>query len=197
MISKRKVFGVGINDANYQVDYTKWVDGKQTLLWRCPYYIKWKAMLRRCYSKDRYEECGVYLEWLKFTSFREWASSTGIEEEELCNYDLDKDIIGNGKFYSPISCMFIPHVVNCFVLDKAGCKSPCLRGVYNRKGKYIARCNNPLTKEREYLGSYSDEVLAHRVWCDRKMTLVEELTTAFNLPDKVRCKLIEKFNYDA
>ena len=51
--TRKLVFGVGINDADYAVtEYeTTEVNGvrKQKFVWGCPYYLTWKGMLRRCY----------------------------------------------------------------------------------------------------------------------------------------------------
>lgn len=52
MKEKKLVFGVGINDADYNVYKTGIVDGKQTVLWICPFYRKWKDMMMRCYSES-------------------------------------------------------------------------------------------------------------------------------------------------
>jgi hypothetical protein len=45
------VYGVGVNDANYNVNKYEIIDGKQKLIWACPFYIKWRDMLKRCYSE--------------------------------------------------------------------------------------------------------------------------------------------------
>ena len=67
--TQKLVYGVGINDADYVVRRMKTikVNGKrkQKLVWECPYYRVWKAMLQRCYSiktQDKnpsYKGCSV------------------------------------------------------------------------------------------------------------------------------------------
>lgn len=78
----RKVCGVGINDADYVVGkYESWYEGgkrKLKTLWQCPYYVKWHAMLNRCYNaryhknKPTYIGCYVCEEWLTFSNFKAW-----------------------------------------------------------------------------------------------------------------------------
>jgi len=48
-IAQRKlVYGVGINDAEYQVNPA--IDGSRVM---CPAYAAWHGMMKRCYS-DKY-----------------------------------------------------------------------------------------------------------------------------------------------
>ena len=89
--SKKLVYGIGINDADYAV--TEWetieVNGKRKkkLVWGCPYYRTWKDMLRRCYStkfqetNPTYIGCSVSDEWLTFSVFKSWTCFCGIFKE--------------------------------------------------------------------------------------------------------------------
>lgn len=71
-------------------------------------YNAWRNMLGRCYDKKiqskhkSYIGCIVCDEWHNFQNFAEWFYS---------NYrngmEVNKDIIGNGKVYSPSTCIFI------------------------------------------------------------------------------------------
>lgn len=175
------------------------VEGKQVVVWRCPYYIKWKDMLRRCYAKDKYRSYNTKVcpEWLVFSNFKDWVVSCGLQEEDLKVLDLDKDLFGDGTLYSPAVCIFVSHKVNTFILDKNNTPSLCLRGVYCREGKYLPRCNNPITKKRESLGSYICEIQAHRKWCDRKLEILESLKYEYQIPLNVYNKIKLKFQYDA
>ena len=78
---KRKsklVSGVGINDADYEVQKYTVVSGKRKRIWICPYYITWTHMLQRCYSEKSqlkhptYKGCTVCDEWLIFSNFKTW-----------------------------------------------------------------------------------------------------------------------------
>lgn len=75
------------------------------------------SMINRCYnvndiSYKRYGGKGVVVcdEWLNdFMAFYNWAISNGWEE----GLQLDKDIKGNGKLYSPETCIFVTRKINC------------------------------------------------------------------------------------
>lgn len=102
------IFGVGVNDADYatQQKVSKVVSV-------CPYYRKWSNMLERCYSKayqskqPTYIGCCVCAEWLTFSNFKSW-----MEAQDWQGKEIDKDIVGNGKLYSPENCVFVEKRVN-------------------------------------------------------------------------------------
>lgn len=171
------VHGVGINDANYKTNITWWDGEKQHLVWRCPYYVKWKGILRRCYAVDKYKtyQTSVTDSWKSFANFRCWLEGLGIPEDELSDYDLDKDLIGDGTLYSPETCVLVPHVINTFILDKENTQSLYPTGVYFNKERFVARCNNPLTGKREHIGSYNSPEVAHIAWKSRKYEILKGL----------------------
>lgn len=81
-----------------------------------PLYIVWVAMKNRCLkvedvSYHNYGAIGVTIcaEWISdFMSFYNWGISNGWEE----GLQLDKDIKGNGKLYSPETCCFVTRKEN-------------------------------------------------------------------------------------
>lgn len=61
----KMVYGVGINDADYQVqvyDKVRLEDGTiyRRNAWCCPFYRKWRSMLERCYSEKWLERYPSY-----------------------------------------------------------------------------------------------------------------------------------------
>lgn len=79
-------------------------------------YQRWYHMLERCYC-DKYQKrfpsyigCSVCDEFLNFQLFASWCDDN---DDELCDYELDKDgiVIGN-KIYSPSMCQLIPKQEN-------------------------------------------------------------------------------------
>lgn len=78
---------------------------------RHPLYNTYNNMIERCYSKSNnsYSEYGgngvvVCKEWLSsFMSFYNWSINNGWQD----GLQLDKDIKGNGKLYSPKTCCFV------------------------------------------------------------------------------------------
>lgn len=181
---KRLIYGYGINDVTYQVVLTEKVDGKCIQKWVCPYYIKWKAMIRRCYDKNHikknpnYEQCNVHPDWLNLSNFIKWVDNQ--PNKNWFNCELDKDILFTGnKEYSPEKCVFITHQTNSFVLDSGKIRGDYLIGVVFNKpmGKYQARCSNPFTGKKEHLGYFTCETQAHLAWKKRKQELATILAT--------------------
>ena len=74
LTSRKPVFGVGVNDASYMTNHKD----KDGIIKVCPYYRRWKNMLKRCYSskcQDKnptYLGCAVSNEWLTFSNFKLW-----------------------------------------------------------------------------------------------------------------------------
>lgn len=132
-ISRRKlVLGVGINDAPYKINLTK--DGKT---YKCPFYISWHNMLKRCYCEDykkqnpAYRECSVCEEWLIFSNFRKW-----MVKQDWKGKALDKDLLIPGnKVYSEKTCLFISQAINNLIFQGDGFWYDASRNKYQAKLK--------------------------------------------------------------
>jgi len=200
MTTKKLVYGVGINDADYVTQ--KWerveVNGvrKRRLVWYCPYYRTWMDMLRRCYSTKLQEKhttylgCSVSEEWLTFSNFKSW-----MEEQDFEGMQLDKDILfGGNKIYSAETCVFVSGMVNKFTTDSGASRGEWLIGVTWRKdkGKFQSRCCNPFTKKREHLGLFTSELEAHQAWLNRKLELAY-LLAAEQTDERVAKALIARY----
>jgi hypothetical protein len=181
-MKNKLIYGVGVNDC---LDPTEnIVNGRRI---PCPFYNRWKSMIQRCYSKKykelrpTYEGCSVSKEWLLFSNFKAWMSSQSWEGK-----DLDKDIlfVGN-KIYSENTCIFIDKSVNLFVsLPEAG-KNKYMHGVnfHSQHKKFQATIHNPISKKKEHLGYFKDEVSAHNAWRKKKCEIA--LTLAESQSDKI------------
>ena len=203
MKTKKLVYGVGINDADYAVtEYeTIEVNGKikHKRVWICPCYRVWVDMLQRCYStkfqecNPTYKGCSVSEEWITFSNFRRW-----MECQDFEGMQLDKDILFEGnKVYSGETCVFVTKAVNCFTTDRGASRGECLIGVYWNKtvGKFQSRCSNPFTKKQESLGYFTCGEEAHQTWLKRKLELAH-LLAAEQTDERVAKALIERYtNY--
>ena len=104
----KTVMGIGyMGEGKYQSRY-----GNTTK--KTPQYRAWENMMSRCYypKASRYEAYGgrgvkVCEEWHNFQNFAHWFD---LNWSEGC--DLDKDILGDGKMYSPTVCRYIPQALN-------------------------------------------------------------------------------------
>ena len=97
---RKKVCGVGINDADYLVQPT--VNGKKI---KCTIYTMWSSMILRCYDPKyserfiTYKNCSVDPIWHSFMNFRQWVLS----QPSYIGLDLDKDLLyTDNKIYSPL-----------------------------------------------------------------------------------------------
>lgn len=181
-MNSRLLYGVGINDADYRVNIltSRVVNGKRVreVLFRCPFYSRWVEMLRRCYSEierkrsPTYAGCIVCEEWLTFSNFKAW-----MEKQDWEGKQLDKDIIGDGKLYSPETCCFVDSKVNSFIISCEKVRGDCAQGVCWHSGgkKYMVSCRNPLSGKREYLGLYESHHQAEGVYLKRKLEIAKDL----------------------
>lgn len=206
MKPKKTVYGVGVNDADYAVakfEPVGDVGGKirQKRVWVCPYYSRWEAMLKRCYSaklherRPNYKSCTVSDNWLKFSNFKNW-----MEGQDWEGNQLDKDILFEGnKVYSAETCVFVSPMVNSFTTDRGSDRGEWLIGVYWNKAaeKFRSMCGNPFTKKQEYLGRFTCELEAHQAWLKRKLELAHELAAVQTDPRVAKALILKYTNYKA
>ena len=167
------VHGAGINDSNYITQPR--IGGKQ---FTCPAYNLWQGMLNRAYSDKLHNKYPTYIgvtvcdEWLSFSSFRAWWLENYVEDCEI-----DKDIIGNGKVYSPDGCLFVPAWLNTFTLDARASRGEWPIGVCFDKesGKFMAQCCNPITRKNKKIGRFKSPLEAHAAWRVRKLEIAGDL----------------------
>lgn len=202
MKPKKTVLGVGINDADYPVQRKEtigYVGGKQRfkLVWACPFYQVWAAMLKRCYSanfqkkRPTYAGCTATDEWHSFSKFRAW-----MEKQDWQGKSLDKDLLFEGnKVYSPETCVFVTTMVNGFTTDSGAARGEWMIGAHWNKnaGKFLAQCSNPFTKKNEYLGLFTNEQQAHNAWLKRKTELAHELAEIQEDP-RVAKALVDRYS---
>ncbi len=168
-----KVYGIGINDANYKVTN---IDGKNT---KCVYYATWSRMLQRCYSENSLLRRPTYFknevcdEWLHFMTFRKW-----MIKQNWKNKHLDKDIrVPNNKVYSPKFCHFVPIVVNLAIRGERVKESTLPPGVnVNPRCKTISY--RARVRFRGYhfgCGTYQTIDEAHVAYLKGKISVFQEM----------------------
>ena len=173
-MSKGLVCGVGIYEKG---KYKAIVSGKAT-----GEYMSWLNMMSRCYNPKvlakhpTYKGCTVCDDWREFQNFARWFNVNHPSDGNKYHLDKDFKIIGN-KIYSPERCLFVSPSVNVFILDRGAKSKWGVMGVYwsNSSMKFISRCRNPITGERENLGRFTDKMTAHKAWRKRKSELACEL----------------------
>ena len=183
-IKDGKIFGIGINDANYKLSNWEIIEGvycpsgrkKYKCTWRCPYYSKWRSMLQRCYdsnyhkTRPTYKEVAVCEDWHLFSKFRQW-----MVKQDWRGKHLDKDIVCPNKVYSPETCVFITKEVNMLLLDSGATRGKYQQGVAYRKDcrKFQANCRS--VGKSKNLGLFPTEALAYEAYVNYKHNLILEV----------------------
>lgn len=159
------VCGVGVNDAEY-ITQPK-INGKQVC---CPFYRVWHDMLTRCYSKKHqlkrptYINCIVCEKWLTFSNFKTW-----MENQDWEGKHLDKDLLGDGKLYSPETCCFVEGWLNNLFTN---CNSSGVCYV-ETKGKFKAQLS--IKGRRKHLGYFDRRDKAIQKYSEAKCEYVTQL----------------------
>ena len=178
-IAKRRLIqGIGINDADYVVFPV--VNGKRV---PCPFYRCWRGMLHRCYSvstqarQPTYIGCKVCDEWKYFMAFKAW-----METQDWKGKELDKDLIGNGKLYSPDNCVFVSQALNKLFTDCGASRGELPIGVYWEKidKKYSARV--AINGKNKRLGYFSSPDDAHAAWYNAKLEIANDYLASESNP---------------
>ena len=185
---KKLVQGVGVNDANYPVAPD--VDGKQVV---CPFYRRWKDMLKRCYShkytglNPSYNECTVSPEWHSFMRFKSW-----MEKQDWEGGQLDKDILFDGnKVYSEEFCVFVTDKTHTFITDCNASRGGFPIGVC-ASGPRSYRAQIKGNGKTLYLGSYATPEEAHQAWRVAKYEQAVQLASEQSDP-RVAAALINRY----
>ena len=147
-------------------------------------YKIWSAMLQRCYSKkaqsrkrnSTYIDVSVCTEWLLYTTFRDWFDSNYKEGMYL---DKDLTVLGS-KVYSPITCSFMPNLVNCILWEGSSNKGDYPTGVHKdtQSGRFVAQLSVK-GMDRLWLGYHQTWEEAHAKYKLHKEALVKEVATEY------------------
>jgi len=174
-IAQRKlVYGIGINDADYQIKIT--ANGNER---KCPFYRTWQSMLTRCFCKKyharqpTYKKCDVSKEWLVFSNFKKW-----MESQNWLGMQLDKDIINPmNKLYSKENCVFVSRKLNNLLNDQKNRRGKWPIGVaFNKRRQlYISECY--ANGESNYLGSFNTPEEASQAYKQFKSNHITEIAS--------------------
>ena len=172
---RKKIYGVGINDAWYMVNSK--VDGVQMV---CPYYNKWVKCLERCYSEPylnshpTYRGCSIDLRWHRFSDFKRW-----MKTKNWAGMELDKDlkVIGN-KVYGPDKCLFIPKPINSLISAEGKERDGMPKGVYPRMT--IGAERYQVIHGYKCIGTFSCKQDASKAYINSKISSVKEIAAGFD-----------------
>ena len=172
----RLVCGVGFNDKTKPV----FVDGKPV-----KEYSLWKDMLRRCFSEKEqtrqptYRGCNVSDNFLSYSFFYDWCQEQigfGNVDEKGRSWCLDKDLLFvDNKTYSETTCVFVPHEINTFFIDRGNDRGDYPVGVCfdKQNGKFKAQCT--VNGKLQHLGYFDTPQEAFTVYKPFKENLCKQL----------------------
>ncbi len=149
-------------------------------------YESWQNMLIRCYDNKVKEKYPTYQnvtcceEWLLYENFYEWLHSQENFDKWLSgeHWDLDKDILVKGnKIYSPETCCLVPYNVNKLFVKHTSARGELPIGIHrDTKGcGFIARCMNPLSGKRDYLGYRINVLEAFELYKPYKENIIKQV----------------------
>ena len=133
-------------------------------------YKVWKSMMTRCYHRHvhthhpKYKDVKVCESWRDFNNFEIW-----FHDNYILGFSLDKDLLGDGKLYSPENCCFLPIELNTFINKKF--RADKLLGVkYRPNNRFQSRVY--YKGKEEVLGTFGSEEEAHKKYLKRKIEIV-------------------------
>lgn len=157
----------------------------------CRYHSVWRAMLNRCNNSKyhetspTYKDCTVCDDWIYFSSFKSW-----MEKQDWEDKQLDKDILNQGnKIYSPENCVFVTQEVNNLLINRGRRRGKYMLGVglFKPTGKFRVRCSD--NGKLIHLGYFTDELKAHKAYCEFKYKVIAEV--AERQVEKVKIALLK------
>lgn len=184
---KKLIYGFGVNDLGYVVNKQIQKNGIRTWIYKCPFYEKWRDMIKRAYSlkfKDKfstYSDVVICQEWSSASVFKSW-----MEGQIWVGLQLDKDILLKGnRIYSPETCAFVPSQLNSILNINLAKRSDNPIGVKKIKnGKFEGRLNDQGSKV--YLGTYASPERAHQAWQWAKAEQIERAVVWYATQDCFR-----------
>lgn len=168
------VRGVGIND----IDGSPYLrDSDNKIIHTYPFYAKWCSLLDRLYIYSHtergkaYKGCTLCEDWLYFSKFKSW-----MENQDWIGKEIDKDILGGGKLYSPETCIFILPMTNKFLIDKSRYHGDYMQGVYlpKKSNKYVGQYSSPFSNKR-ITKVFEKEIDAHIFYLKGKISVGDRL----------------------
>jgi len=116
-----------------------------------------------------------------------------MERQDWEGNQIDKDLLGNGKLYSPDTCCFLPKSVNSFLVRTSSRNGKGLPvGVYKSKGRFQAACSHPFGGKK-YIGNFKCATKAHFEYLKTKQSLAIEVANHQTDP-RIAEAIIKRFS---
>ena len=149
-------------------------------------YDVWRSMLTRTQNQGlypAYKGVKVSESFLFFTTFKEWFDKNQLPNTE---YDLDKDLLGDGKLYSPSTCCLLPREVN-IAIAKRKIGTTGYRGVQKSHDKFYSSVRQG--SDKCYLGTFVTAKEAALAYKEAKESYIKSLANKWK--DKIDPRVYE------
>jgi len=176
------IYGVGVSEGGKFLRSDVTEDSKRKF--STVEYRTWYNMLLRCFDEDyhikkpTYIGCSVSENFKNFQWFAEWCNNqVGFKSK----FHLDKDLlVPRNKVYSEENCVFLPPVINAFLLKNQALRGDTPIGVnyHITQQMYKVRCGDGYGK-RVNLGSYTCVEEAFNVYKRHKESLAKRLAEEY------------------
>ena len=154
-------------------------------------YRTWKNILQRCYDEKTLERFPTYVgceicdEWVYFQNFADWYHKNYVD-----GYTLDKDILGDGKLYSPDTCCFVPNHINNILHENKHKQNELPLGVNLQDGRYRVRISDRGRKIN--VGYYSTVSESLNAYNESRKAHIESVLSEYKLNDRIITAIKEK-----
>lgn len=147
-----------------------------------PEYNQWFDMKQRCTSersiklRPSYSGCTIDQEWLSYDKWLDWARTKyGFLQRDSKGriYQIDKDLIGDGKHYGADTCVFLPKELN------QALQFPFSGFQIMNNGSHRVVVVDSLTNKRVSLGCFKEYSQAAEVFSEFKENTIRSLADKF------------------
>ena len=152
-------------------------------------YRCWHNMRHRCKrTKDNptYNDVDICVEWRKFSTFLKWFNTMYVDD-----YELDKDLLGNGKIYSPVTCCFLPKELNIAIRHKQCNNSTSYYGISKKTNRDCYTIQLSMYGKKTHIGYAKTLEEAKEIYDKAKHTYVKELAETYYSLGKINAKVYE------
>lgn len=155
-----------------------------------PAYRVWRNLLQRCYEPSGSRQAAyigvtVCKAWHNYQNFAEWFWSQ--PNAGTVGFELDKDILGGGKSYSPTACALVPKELNMFF---AGTKDAV--GYFARNSGYTAQIHTAHGPRK--IGAFATKRAATAAYRKAKLSQLTALLTKYDkvLDPRIKAVIIKR-----
>lgn len=173
-------------------------------------YRRWYDMIERVYKEGghiNYKNVSVCNDWHCLQNFYEdFSNIEGYEyfsKFKDIDFDIDKDIIGDGITYSLENCLLIPHDINMLFAYEQENNTSGYAGVSYESGRGLYQVGLSIDGKRKFLGRVSSPEEGYKIYIKAKLNYCDEILSKYDfikndmvnkIKNSLERKLVEVLN---